>query len=300
RGGRRRARARALLRRVPLHARRSRRVDARHRHARDPRRRGGDDAKNHRRGRDYDAGGSRRTGRARDRRRRRHGDLHANSFPAATVKAGMKQLLAAFALLALAAPAVAQETETVTRTIALPAGGTLDLKTFSGRVVITPVDGSQVTINAVRRGSRRQLDRVRLDVYASGSTVDVDNDLEIRVPRRTNLRLTSFSAPIEVNGVDAEEVHAHTFSGRVELRLDKWQEHERIDVKTFSGRVALRVPADAAAHVDFRTFSGHLDSEVPLTLRSTSRRILSAELGAGSGDASLRVNTFSGGIKIQR
>jgi len=227
----------------------------------------------------------------------------------------MKQLLAAFALLALAAPAVAQETETVTRTIALPAGGTLDLKTFSGRVVITPVDGSQVTINAVRRGSRRQLDRVRLDVYASGSTVYVDanhhdrtwwndnvvdNDLEIRVPRRTNLRLTSFSAPIEVNGVDAEEVHAHTFSGRVELRLDKWQEHERIDVKTFSGRVALRVPADAAAHVDFRTFSGHLDSEVPLTLRSTSRRILSAELGAGSGDASLRVNTFSGGIKIQR
>src|SRR5581483_10156924 len=258
RGGRRRARARALLRRVPLHARRSRRVDARHRHARDPRRRGGDDAKNHRRGRDYDAGGSRRTGRARDRRRRRHGDLHANSFPAATVKAGMKQLLAAFALLALAAPAVAEETETVTRTVGLPAGGTLDLKTFSGRVVITPVDGSQVTINAVRRGSRRQLDRVRLDVYASGSTVYVDanhhdrtwwndnvvdNDLEIRVPRRTNLRLTSFSAPIEVNGVDAEEVHAHTFSGRVELRLDKWQEHERIDVKTFSGRVALRVPA---------------------------------------------------------
>ncbi len=228
----------------------------------------------------------------------------------------MKPLLAAFAILALAAPAAhADETETITRTIAMPAGGTLDVKTFSGRVIITPTDGSQVTINAVRRGSRYQLDHVRLDVYTSGSTVHVDanhhdnswwrdnvveNELDIRVPRRTNLRITSFSAPIEVDGVEAAEVQAHTFSGKVDLRLDRWQEHERIEIKTFSGRVALRVPDSAQAHVDVHTFSGNVDSDLPLTLRSTSRRNLSAELGSGAGDATLRVHTFSGGIKIQR
>jgi DUF4097 and DUF4098 domain-containing protein YvlB len=228
----------------------------------------------------------------------------------------MKQMLAAFAVLALAAPAVhVDDTETVTRTIAMPAGGTLSLKTFSGRVTITPVDGNEVTINAVRRGSRRRLDNVRLDVYSSGSTVYVDanhrdhswwgdnvvdNDLDVRVPRRANLHITSFSAPIDVDGVEAAEVTAHTFSGRVDLRLSRWQEHERIDIHTFSGRVALRVPDNAAGHLDFDSFSGHLDSDVPLTLHSTNRRRLSAELGAGAGGGTLRVHTFSGGVKIQR
>jgi len=227
----------------------------------------------------------------------------------------MKPFLAAFAVLALSVPAVhADETETVTRTVALNPGGTLDLKTFSGRVVITPTDGNQVTVNAVRHGSRHQLDRVRLDVTSSGSTVYVDanhhdhswwgdnvveTELDVRVPRRTNLRMTSFSAPIEVDGIDAADVHARTFSGKVDLRFDTWQPHQQIDIKTFSGRVALRVPDSAAGHIDFNSFSGRLDSDIPLTLHSTSRRNLSAELG-GAGDGSLRVHTFSGGVKIQR
>jgi hypothetical protein len=229
----------------------------------------------------------------------------------------MKLLLTAFALCALAAPAAleAQETETVTRTVPMPANGTLDLKTFSGRVVITPTDDRQVTITDVRRGSRSRLDRVRLDVTTSGSTVYVDanhhdhtwwqdnvvdNDLDIRVPRHTNLHINAFSANIEVDGVDAAELQAHTFSGKVDLRLDRWDPAQRIDVKTFSGRVALRVPDSAAGHVEFNSFSGRLDSDLPLTLHSTSRRNLSAELGSGGSRAELSIHTFSGGVKIQR
>jgi len=226
----------------------------------------------------------------------------------------MKTLAAAFAILALAAPAAfAHETETVNRTVAMPDGGTLDVKTFSGRVTITATDEPQVTVSAVRRGTRSQLDRVRLDVTTSGSTVYVDanhhdraswrdnvvdTDLDIRVPRRTNLRITSFSAPVDVDGFDAKEVVAHTFSGRVEIRVSRWQDDERIDVKTFSGRVTLRVPDNASARVDFDSFSGHLDSELPMTLHAAGRRNVSADLGTGRG--TLRVHTFSGGLKIQR
>ena len=227
----------------------------------------------------------------------------------------MKPLLAAFAILALAAPAVhAQDTETVTRTVTLDPGGTLDLKTFSGRVVITAVDEHQVTIHAVRRASRSALDRVRLDVTRSGSTVYVnanhhdyswwrnnvvDTDLDVRVPRQTNLRINSFSAPVEVDGIDASAIDAHTFSGPVALRLGAWRRDERIDIKTFSGAIELRVPDNAAGHVDFNSFSGKLNSELPLTLHSTSHRNFSAELGSG-GDGSVRIHTFSGGVKIHR
>ncbi len=226
----------------------------------------------------------------------------------------MKLLAVSFAILALAAPARADETETVSRTVTASPGGTLDLRTFSGRVTIAPGDGNQIVVNAVRHGSRRQLDRVRLDVTTSGSTVYVDanhhdrswwgdnvveTDLDIRVPRRTNLRLMSFSAPVEVDGVEAAEIRARTFSGKVELRLGAWLPHEQIDIHTFSGGVALRVPDRAAAHVDFHSFSGRLESDLPLTLHSSSRKNLSAELGAGD-DGSLRIHTFSGGAKIER
>ena len=47
----------------------------------------------------------------------------------------------------------------------------------------------------------------------------------------------------------------------------------------------------------FNSFSGHLNSEMPLTLHSGSRRALRAELGAG-GDGELRFKTFSGSVKI--
>ncbi len=231
----------------------------------------------------------------------------------------MKHLLAAFAVLALAATplrAAPDETETVNRTVALAPGGTLDLKTFSGRVRITPTDENQVIVNAVRHGSRSTLDRVRLEVVSSGSTVYidanhhdrsswfdhdnvVDTELDIRVPRRTNLHIKTFSAPVEVDGIDAEEVTAHTFSGKVDLRLNSWQPHERIDVKTFSGRTTLRVPENAGGHLAFDSFSGRLDSDVPLTLHSSSRRSLSAELGSAA-DGSLRFHSFSGSVKIER
>jgi DUF4097 and DUF4098 domain-containing protein YvlB len=228
----------------------------------------------------------------------------------------MKHVLAAFALLALAAPpAHAQESEHVTRTVALPAGGTLDLKTFSGRVTISGTDGDQITIDAVRRGSRRRLERTRLDVYTSGSTVYVDanhhdrawfsdsavrTDFDIRVPRRARLRVTSFSAAVDVDGVDAPEVRAHTFSGPISIRLRNWQPNQRIDVETFSGRTELAVPGDARGRVTFDSFSGRLDSDVPLTFHSSSRRRLSAELGGVADDASLRFHSFSGSVKIRR
>jgi DUF4097 and DUF4098 domain-containing protein YvlB len=230
----------------------------------------------------------------------------------------MKPLLTAFAVCALLAPVPlhAQETETVTRSIAMPANGTLELKTFSGRVLVTPTDGQQLTVTAVRRGSRYQLDHISLDVRAAGSTVYVDanhrrhddwwrdnvveNDLEVHVPKGTNLHITSFSALVELDGVDAADIRTHTFSGKVDVHLARWNARERIDVHTFSGSVSLRLPDSASAHVEFDSFSGRLDSDAPLTLHTSSHRKLSAELGDGHGEGDIRVHTFSGGVKILR
>jgi len=244
----------------------------------------------------------------------------------------------AFAVLALAAPVVrAQETERVSKTVKLEPGGTLRLKSFSGRVTITASDRNEVAIDAVRRGTRERLDHIKLDVSMQGSTVVVDanrrdpdwrrwfdnhnvveTDFDVKVPRRTNLDVNVFSAAVSVEGVEGSHnvhgfssrvslidvtgsVQAHTFSGAVEIRAKGWQDGQNIDVDTFSGDITLHVPDSARGTVTFNSFSGHLNSELPLILHSSNRRSLRAELGASaSGGGNLRFKTFSGSVKIDR
>jgi hypothetical protein len=253
----------------------------------------------------------------------------------------MRILAAAFAVLALAAPAhaapsVFDETEHITRTLALQPGGTLRLKNFSGRVTITGTDRAEVAVDAIRRAPQTRLDRIKLDIHTAGSDVVVidanrrdrswwdfasgnnvvETDLDIKVPRRTQLDIDVFSSPVSVTGVDGpHKVHgfssplvltdvsgsirAHTFSGSVTIREKTWDSDQTIDVDTFSGGIELHVPDTARGTVTFSSFSGRLNSEMPLTMHSSSRRSVRAELGNGGG-GTLRFKTFSGSVKIDR
>lgn len=256
----------------------------------------------------------------------------------------MRKFFFAFAVCALAASITASagqrwrdETDHVTRTLPLDPGGTLRLKSFSGRVTVTGSDRPEVVIDAVRRAPRARLDRITLDIHSEGSNLVVieanhrerfwftfsgnnvvDTDFDIKVPRRTNLDLSVFSASISVEGVEgAEKLHgfssritlqdvagavqAHTFSGSILIRAKSWTQAQSVDIDTFSGNIELHVPDDARGSLTFNSFSGHLDSELPLTMRSGGgrRQSLTAELGGGGG-GSLRFKTFSGNVRIDR
>ena len=96
-------------------------------------------------------------------------------------------------------------------------------------------------------------------------------------------------------------IKAHTFSGPVEIRAKGWKDGQSVDVDTFSGNVTLQVPETASGMVTFNSFSGHLNSDLPLTLHNGGRRSLRAELGShGEGGGTLRFKTFSGSVKIDR
>jgi Toastrack DUF4097 len=242
-------------------------------------------------------------------------------------------------LAVLPASARADETEKVSKTLKLAPGGTLRLNSFSGRVTITATDKDEVTIDAVRRGDREWLDLYKLEIYSEGSSTVVvkenqrsnssswfgwsrrnrvvETDFDIKVPRKTNLNLSVFSAAITVDGIaGSHRVHtfssrvrldavsgsiqAHSFSGGFFIRETKWDANQSIDVDTFSGSVELHVPESARGRVTFNSFSGHLRSELPLTLNRGGRRSLDGELG-GSGDGgNLRFKTFSGSVQIDK
>jgi DUF4097 and DUF4098 domain-containing protein YvlB len=194
-----------------------------------------------------------------------------------------------------------------------------------------------VSIDAIRRGTRQQLDRVRLEIRSDASTVRVDanrrdgwwfdwgrnnvveTDFEIRVPRRTNLDLTLFSASLDVQGVDGSHavqtfssrarlddvngsIRAKSFSGAIQIRATAWTVNQTIDVETFSGGVELRVPDSATGRVLFESFSGRLQTTLPMTVESSRRRRISGQLGRGAeaDQGRIRVKTFSGSVSLDR
>ncbi|HEY7284150.1 MAG TPA: DUF4097 family beta strand repeat-containing protein [Vicinamibacterales bacterium] len=255
----------------------------------------------------------------------------------------MKTLMLAFAPFALVTAlvvgvrAASEDVEHVTRTLQAEAGGALRLKSFSGRVNVIGTDSNEVTVDAVRRGPRNLLDHVKLDIYKSGNAVyinanrrdstwswwhswsnDVVNtDLDVHVPRRTDVEVSVFSAPVTIESVDgthrvtgfssrirlddvAGPVRAHTFSGSIDVQAKEWRDGQDVDIDTFSGNVTMRVPDGVRGTVSFNSFSGHFKSDLPLTLRSSNRKSMRAELGSEPGDSTLRFKTFSGNVNIGR
>jgi hypothetical protein len=205
--------------------------------------------------------------------------------------------------------------ERVDRTIPFQPGGTLRLKTFSGLVEIRGTDAAQVVVRAVRRGRADRMRDVAFDIQVNGSEVvidanrndgrrDDDNvveaDIHIEVPTRTRLVVTTFSAPVTVAGVDAEQADVRTFSGNVTVAASRWTDGQTVEIDTFSGAIDLRVPSDARAELAFNTFSGDLESDVPITLsRARGRRNVEGTLNGG-GSGRVHLKTFSGDARLRQ
>ena len=233
--------------------------------------------------------------------------------------------------LAPAASAEQKETERVSKVVPIAQGGLLKLKNFSGRVTITAADRNDIAIEAVRRATRERLDHIKLDIQASGKTVEieanrrdeswpirnnnvVETDFDIQVPRELDLNIHVFSSPVEVNGVKGDlqvesfsgklvltdvvgRLELKTFSGNIRVGAGAAGDAPAVEAETFSGDIEAAVAPTASADVDFSTFSGDIDSDLPLTLKSKSKRTLRATLNSGAANA-LRFKTFSGDVRL--
>lgn len=206
-----------------------------------------------------------------------------------------------------------RETEIVERTVALPDNGTVRIKNFSGAIRIVPNAARNVVVKATRRAPRETLDRITLEVTASGSTVTidanrrqagderrnnnvVDTQMDIEVPASADLDVDVFSSDVTVEGLSGDQ-RLKTFSGRIIVQNLKGE----IDAETFSGDIRVTLDSATKGNVSFSSFSGRLDSDVPITMLSSGRRRSNNIDGTLSGGAGprLRFHTFSGDVELR-
>jgi len=202
-----------------------------------------------------------------------------------------------------------RETERVDRTVQIRAGGKLQLKNFSGRVVITGSNRADMVVHAVRTAPRERLDRIKLEITetSSGVTIEanhqasdrrdennnvVDTQFDIQVPADINVDIDAFSSDVDVRDVRGKQ-KVHTFSGEINLSGGE----KEIDAETFSGDINVKLVQGASASIDFDSFSGSVRSDVPMSYRTNERRHVRADIGAGGND--YRFKTFSGDLRVR-
>jgi DUF4097 and DUF4098 domain-containing protein YvlB len=154
----------------------------------------------------------------------------------------------------------AGRSHTLTETKSFAVNGTpsVSIGTFDGSVVVRAWDKSEVSYTATKRAeSEEAAQKITLEATQQGSTISIaaktehnngSASLEIYVPRRSNLRLSSADGRITVEGVSGE-LTARTGDGSIEVDGGKG----RVQANTGDGHIRI---SKFEGEVDARTGDG--------------------------------------------
>lgn len=151
----------------------------------------------------------------------------------------------------------------------------IDVETVSGGIEIRS-QSAAVSAESVSGGLR--LVGVRGEVH--GSTVS--GGIEIRGEALGRVRLDSVSGTIDLDA---------SLAPRADLSLE-----------THSGSIDLALPDTVSARFEASTYSGRIRNALGPSAQKTGRYTPESQLefSAGAGDASVRLETFSGSIEIRK
>ena len=254
--------------------------------------------------------------------------------------------MAAIALL-LTAPLAAQQADFRWEK-ALSAGSTVSAHNLNGNVTVTPASGAKVEVVGIKRGDKRYFEDVTLEVVETSRGIvicpvfkdadmecdedglhmhdrrgyhdrdfdDVSIDIDVKVPKGTQVDVHSVSGDVSVVGAEgrvragsvsgdvrmerlrASSVNASSVSGNVNVGIESLAGDGALRFTSVSGNVTAELPKGIDADVSMRTVSGSLDSDFPLTLNGrVNRRGIEARIGRGGRD--LEVRTVSGDVRLR-
>jgi hypothetical protein len=201
--------------------------------------------------------------------------------------------------------------EPTTLEISVPAGAGVDIDSVSAGVEVTGVAGRRLAVETVSGGV---LLRSARPGEASIESVSGDLDLELDT---ASLSVDSVSGDIRIKGRVTGAVAIDTVSGDADLaagRLDRLSVSSvsgdsriraalapggSITADTVSGGLSLSLAPDTSARLRVETFSGSITSPVGTvqTEQYGPGKRLEARLGSGGGE--IRLESFSGDVRLE-
>ena len=210
--------------------------------------------------------------------------------------------------------------------VTVPASASVELHSVSGSLRISGVQGAarlETVSGSVTASSTPRIEvakSVSGNVEVSGSSSDgdlaassVSGSVHVKGVKARSIRLGAISGDIGVSDAACDRVDMKSVSGSVEY-AGTLAKGGRYDLTSHSGAVRMILSGVLGFELDASTFSGSINSELPLTIggdpganganaangrrRGISNRSMHATFGDGSAVLTLR--TFSGSIVITK
>ena len=219
-----------------------------------------------------------------------------------------------------------EDTDRLSRKVRVGRDARVSISNVSGDIVVSAVGGDEVSIDATKRGSRSDFDRVRIVIDDRPGRVDIRTDYgmpwnsnnvsvdyNVAVPADASLDIHSVSGRIRIEGVKGS-IRLASVSGNIvstntpkveylrsvsgEIELGGISHDGTLSASTVSGNIALT--GVKARALDLSTVSGEVrlrDAAVDsLTARSVSGNLEYAGRLAKSGR--FEVNSHSGSVRL--
>ena len=204
-------------------------------------------------------------------------------------------------------------------TVAVPREASVTLRSVSGSVKVTNVNGElraeSVSGGIVTSAGRkiRVLKSISGDVEIADSQSDdltagtVSGSVILRNVKARIVELQSVSGDLRLTDVDADHAEMKTVSGNVEY-AGRLSRSGRYEFQSHSGNVRFRPMGPPNFSIEATTFSGDVRTDFPLTLQGQPfargfqgrRQNRSVRGTVGSGGAMITMQSFSGDIVIAK
>lgn len=194
----------------------------------------------------------------------------------------------------------------------------LDVKLPKGAGLRVEVVNAPITVDELQGDLELQAVNGDITVDGKPSRIDaqtVNGDIEItgdcrRVDAQTvggRVILTGISGDVEastvggtlrIDGGTFDRVRFSSVSGEIDF-TGGLSNRARLEAESHSGYVTIQLPANVSADFDAATFSGDIDNDFgPAARRNDFGPGRKLSFSVGGGDARVRLNSFSGDIRI--
>jgi DUF4097 and DUF4098 domain-containing protein YvlB len=202
-------------------------------------------------------------------------------------------------------------------TVTVPSSAAVDLKSVSGTVKVSNVQGAvraESVSGDVVTSSTPRLELAKTvsgDVSLGGVTTEgdlsatsVSGSVSARGLKARGLELGSVSGSVTITDAACDRLDGKTVSGNIEY-AGSLARAGRYNINSHSGTIRLTLAGDTGFELTASTFSGNVRSDLPITIGGSSRsggrrfgpgRDIRGTFGDGS--ATLAIRTFSGDIVI--